>query len=656
LLRRIAVQWSSIQAFRNVTILGLDAIATACALYAALFLRLDWRVPLEYTEAVHIAVPVLVGVRFLTVLGARLHRWSFRMSGLAEAVRLVLAMVAGSALFLLVFHYVSPHGLPRTVYALEFFFATSLMAGLRFAPRLAASWYSEQRRKGTAPRTIIVGAGGAGELLARDLIRTPDSKYWVVGFVDDAPAKLGTLLHGKRVLGTIDALPEVIEAHEIGMVLLAIPRLPAVRIREILDICGTSKVSFKIVPASFACLDGKVSAAMLHDLSPEDLLPRDAIAFDHEEIRSLVQGRRALVTGAGGSIGGEICRQLASHGVAQLVMVDMNENEMYLGARRLQAEYPHVRIHAEVADIREPARLMRLGLRYRPEHVFHAAAHKHVPLMEDAPEEAVKNNVFGTLNVAAMAHECGVERLVVISTDKAVRPTSVMGATKRIAELAVRELARGSRTKMTAVRFGNVLGSAGSVVPIFKEQISLGGPVTVTHPDCTRYFMTIPEAVGLVLLAGLGGYGDLCVLDMGEPIRIADMARNLITMAGCVPGEDIEIVYTGLRPGEKMYEELLTEEEEQTHEVRDRIMVAKSPAPPLDLQERLRDLRRLADAGDREGLLRGIKRIVPTYRFTPAQPLVAARGAVSALPDAALAAAAQLDKNVVPMHRIAARA
>jgi FlaA1/EpsC-like NDP-sugar epimerase len=302
-------------------------------------------------------------------------------------------------------------------------------------------------------------------------------------------------------------------------------------------------------------------------------------------------------------------------------MVDMNENTLYLGSRRLKEEYPGVDIHAEVADIRELPRLRRLGERYRPEHVFHAAAHKHVPLMEDAPEEAVKNNVFGTINVAQMAHECGAERLVVISTDKAVKPSSVMGATKRIAELAVRDLARGSRTRMTAVRFGNVLGSAGSVVPIFKEQIARGGPVTVTHPHCTRYFMTIPEAVGLVLLAGLGRYGDLCVLDMGEPIKIADMARNLITMAGLVPDVDIPVVFTGLRPGEKLYEELLTEEEEETHQVRNRIMVAKSLPPPHDLHERLRELRRLADGGDREAVLRAIKAVVPTYKRTPGQPL-----------------------------------
>jgi FlaA1/EpsC-like NDP-sugar epimerase len=253
--------------------------------------------------------------------------------------------------------------------------------------------------------------------------------------------------------------------------------------------------------------------------------------------------------------------------------------------------------------------------------VFHAAAHKHVPLMEDAPEEAVKNNVFGTLNVALMAHEVKADQLVVISTDKAVNPTSVMGATKRISELVVRDLARRSKTRMTAVRFGNVLGSAGSVVPLFKQQIERGGPVTVTHPDCTRYFMTISEAVGLVLLAGLGRYGDLCVLDMGEPIKISEIAANLITLAGRVPGVDIPIVYTGLRPGEKLYEELMTEEEEETAQVRNRINVAKSPPPPVDLAKQLHMLQEFALDGDREGLLASIEKLVPTYRRTPGQPL-----------------------------------
>jgi FlaA1/EpsC-like NDP-sugar epimerase len=544
---------------RHGTVIALDALLTVCALCAALLFSPDGWITPEYTGAMALA-----------------------------------------ALFIV----------------------TALMGCVHYAPRLTLGWIERRRRirREGALRTIVVGAGAAADLLARDLLRSWASTHCVVGFVDDDPAKIRTRLHGKPVLGSLRELPELIEKHQVRMVLLAIPRLPADRIREILSMCGSSKASFRIIPSSFAYLDERVSASMLHDLSPEDLLPRDAVAFDHAEIRGHVEGRRVMVTGAGGSIGGELCRQLAANGVWQLVMVDMNETEIYLRARELEEDHPGVSVRCEVANIRDPSRLQRLAMEYQPQYVFHAAAHKHVTLMEDAPEEAVKNNVFGTLNVARMAHECGAERLVVISTDKAVKPTSVMGATKRIAELVTRQVARSSRTHMTAVRFGNVLGSAGSVVPLFQRQIERGGPVTVTHPDCTRFFMTIPEAVGLVLVAGLGGYGELCVLDMGEPIRIADLAANLITMAGHVPEVEIPIVFTGLRPGEKLWEELLTEDEEQTKQVRDRIKVAKSPPPPHDLEDRLRELRAAADAGDREAVLRGIERLVPSYRRTPNRP------------------------------------
>jgi len=322
---------------------------------------------------------------------------------------------------------------------------------------------------------------------------------------------------------------------------------------------------------------------------------------------------------------------VADHGCAQLVLVDIYENEMYLKVRQLREQYTRIDIRAEVADVRDAARMKRLGEQYRPQYVFHAAAHKHVPLMEEAPEEAVKNNVLGTLNVARMADACGAERMVFISTDKAVRPASVMGVSKRVGEMVVRQVARDSRTRMTAVRFGNVLGSAGSVVSIFKQQIERGGPVTVTHAECTRYFMTISEAAGLVLLAGLGGFGEICILDMGEPIKIADLAANLITMAGSIPGQEIPIVFTGLRPGEKLHEELLTDEEERTHRVRDRIAVAQSPAPPRDLLHRIEELERVAGAGDRPGILRVFGELVPSFRPMANSPAVATDDPLHAL-------------------------
>jgi FlaA1/EpsC-like NDP-sugar epimerase len=585
---------------------------------AAWAIRFEGAVPPEASRTRAWTLVMVLALRVAVLVGARLHRWSFSMPGMPEALRLLAAQGVGTALL-----WGTAAALelpvPRSIYALELFVSTTLLGAARYGPRVLAEWRAERLRSqdGSGLRTIIAGAGNAGELLARDLQRNPEYRYALLGFVDDDPVRRGTSLLGKPVLGRTADLPRLVAAHDVAMVLVATAQLAPARIRELLEECAGAKVRFKIIPASLLDLHERVSAAMLHDLSPEDLLPRDAVQFDHEALRDRVAGRCALVTGAGGSIGSEIARQLAGYGARALVLVDMNENELYVSARLLAQEHPGVSIHAEVADIREARRLRRLGERYRPHYVFHAAAHKHVPLMEDAPEEAVKNNVFGTLHVARMAQRCGAERFVLISTDKAVKPTSVMGASKRVAELVVRDLARRwPGTQMTAVRFGNVLGSAGSVVPIFKKQIERGGPVTVTHPECMRFFMTIPEAVGLVLMAGLRCEADLCTLDMGEPVRIVELARQLITLAGRVPEAEIPITFTGLRPGEKLVEELLTEEEERTEQVQGRIRVVSAPAlePTPRLRARLAELRALARKGDTAGIMAALQHLVPSYR------------------------------------------
>jgi FlaA1/EpsC-like NDP-sugar epimerase len=612
---------------RSLLVLLLDAAITVGALFCAVLVRFDGTLPEQWQPALEHRLPLLLTVRLATLIWFRLHRWSFRGPGLIEAGRLVLANAIATVAFEATRSFFFFEPLPRSVIAIEFFFTTALMGVYRFAPRMARQWYLDQRRSRASGsrRTIIVGAGNAGDLLLRDLLRASDSPWHVIGLVDDDPGKRGTCLNGKPVLGAIEALPELVKKHQVSQVLIAIPRLSPDRIRRILGLCKHQSVSFKIIPASFAWLDQKITAAMLHDLSPEDLLPRDAIAFDPEESHRLIEGRRILVTGGAGSIGSEIARQVAGHAPASLVLVDINENELYLLVRQLQERHPGLPVHSIVADIRDLDRLMRVGMEHAPQYVFHAAAHKHVPLMEDSPEEAIKNNVFGTRNVACMADSCGAERFVLISTDKAVHPSSVMGASKRLAEMVIRDIASHSRTAFTAVRFGNVLGSAGSVVPLFKQQIQRGGPVTVTHPDCTRYFMTIPEAVGLVVMAGLGGYGELCILDMGAPVRIAELAANMITMAGLVPGKDISIVYTGLRPGEKLEETLLSEEEERTHQVRNRIKVAQSPAPPADFHDRIERLGRAAHAGDVMGVKLALCGLIPTY--TPAKLLGVVPGA-----------------------------
>ncbi|HZZ83183.1 MAG TPA: nucleoside-diphosphate sugar epimerase/dehydratase [Anaeromyxobacteraceae bacterium] len=601
---------------RRLALLAADAVATVFALQLALWLRFEGQIPPQYLAALPAALGLVVLTRVVCNFSASLHRWSFRLSGLTDAVRVAVASLAGSALFVVLCPALIPGGMPRSVYALELFLAASAFGAIRFGPRFGVGWLGERTRSWSgAARTIVVGSGNEAELLARDLQRHPESRFLLLGFASEDPAMVGCRIDGHPVLGVLRDLPELIRRHRAQMVLLADPDLPAARIRQTLDLCAGSRVRFKIIPTRQQL--ERLSVAMLEDVSPEDLLPRESVAFEEDELRALVRGRRALVTGAGGSIGSELCRQLARHGVAQLVMVDMNENSLYLNSRRLSELYPELDLRVEVADVRELQPLLRLGARYRPQDVFHAAAHKHVPLMEMAPAEAVKNNVFGTLHVARMAQACAAERFVLISTDKAVNPSSVMGVTKRVAEQVMLDLAGRSRTHMTAVRFGNVLGSAGSVIPIFKQQIANGGPVTVTHPDCTRYFMTIPEAVGLVLIAGLGRYGQLCILDMGEPIRIAELARNLIAMAGHVPDEEIPIVYTGLRRGEKLHEELLTEQEESTQAVRNRIKVARCAAPPRDLATRLAVLRHLADEGEREPLIEALRELVPTYRPHP---------------------------------------
>src|SRR5664280_2783545 len=560
-----STEWLRFSPLRYFLVIAVDAAIPVFSLWFAMFLRFEGRIVVEYARVLLPLILLLVCGRIVANLLLRLHRWSFRLSGLPDGARVGVAGLLGTGVFLLsIFLLGLPHP-PRSVVVMELFFSTFLMAVMRFAPRLTWMYVSERARAGQAGalRTVIIGAGVAGELLLRDLQQSDEHSYYVVGFIDDNRLKQSVIVGGKTVLGTVAELPEIAKRYRVAKVLIAIPRMSAKRIREILGLCADLKLQFKILPVSFAYLNDRAAATMLQDLQPEDLLPRGPVDLSDSGQRATIMGRKVLVTGAAGSIGREICVQLLRAGVSRLVMVDINENEMYLTSRELQRLHPNAAFMTEVADIRDPGRMEALFAKYRPQDVFHAAAHKHVPLMEIAPGEAIKNNVLGTRNVALAADHAGVDRFVFISTDKAVRPSSVMGASKRVAEMIVRQMARTSHTKFCAVRFGNVLGSAGSVVPLFRAQIAAGGPVTVTDPEVRRYFMTVREAVGLVLQAGYGDYGELCVLDMGEQIKIVDLARHMVTMAGQVPDADIAIEFTGLRPGEKLYEELLTEEEER---------------------------------------------------------------------------------------------
>jgi FlaA1/EpsC-like NDP-sugar epimerase len=603
-------------------ILAGDAILTTLALYLAFFLRFEGRIPPERIDQFLRCLPPLLFIRATLGVAFGTHRWSFRLSGIHEGMRLVHATLTGSVCFATAFYFVQRAaedvsiGPPRSVIVIEFLLSTVFIGLSRFSLRVSEAWGAtrlRQRGEGWV-RTVIVGAGSAGELLLRDLERSEEHNYHVLGFVDDAPQKWGTTIGGRQVLGSLLELPQIARRWRVELLLFAIPRLPADHLRSILDSCADLKLAYKILPVSFAYLHDRLTVSMLQDLAPDDLLPRSPVSFDQAEIRAQVQGKRVLVTGAAGSIGSEICRQLADHEPASLVLADINENGLYFLFRHLHRVHPRLSVIPEVVDVRDPARLRQLADRHRPHHVLHAAAHKHVPLMENNPEEAVKNNVIGCRNVLEMAHGAGAERFVLISTDKAVNPSSVMGATKRLAEMLVGDWAQRSPTTFAIVRFGNVLGSAGSVVPLFKAQIARGGPVTVTHPECRRFLMTIREAVGLTLLAGLGGEKGLFVLEMGEPIRILDVARSMITLAGKVPEQDIPIVVTGLRPGEKLDEQLMTEEEARTSRVvRDGILSVRSAMGPPDLVDRIAILERLAAEADRPAILATLREALPGY-------------------------------------------
>jgi FlaA1/EpsC-like NDP-sugar epimerase len=608
------VPFLDVPLFRTGTILVLDALIAAASLWLGMLLRFEGAIEQPYLANLPAYTLMLLAARTGTNWLLRLHRWSFRLSGLHDGARVGTAVVAGTGVFLLVLFLTQTLVPPRSVVVLEMFASLAGMLALRFAPRLGWGYWTQfsRYRRGDARRTLIVGAGASGEMLYRDLQRSGDHRYRVLGFIDDDRTKWHNIVGGRRVLGGLTHLRALIEQFHIETLLIAIPRSSGPIVRQVVSICEGLSVQIKVLPVSYIYFQERGAASLLHDLSPEDLLSRQPVTFDEHE-RSALAGRRVLVTGAAGSIGSEICRQLLELGVHDLLGVDINENGLYLLQHRMSRVHGD-RLRIQIVDIRDQQSVERLIERFRPHDIFHAAAHKHVPLMETSPSEAIKNNVGGTMHVLQAAERSNVERFTFISSDKAVAPTSVMGATKRVGELMTRAVAHRSKMRACAVRFGNVLGSDGSVVPLFRQQIEAGGPVTITHPDMRRYFMTIPEAVGLVLKSAYGPFGALCVLDMGEPVRIIDLARQMISMAGSVPDVDIQIVITGLRPGEKLEEELMMEEEEVASRVEGKIQVIGGPPPPPNLWAMLAELQRAAEVDDPERVRALLRMVVPTFR------------------------------------------
>jgi FlaA1/EpsC-like NDP-sugar epimerase len=463
-------------------------------------------------------------------------------------------------------------------------------------------------------RVLIVGAGEAANALIKEINNSSHLEMDVVGLVDDDPSKKGSFLHGVKVMGNRYDIPKLIEKLEVEKILIAIPSLSERQMKEILDICKETGCELDRLPGIYQLANGEVSVAKLKEVDVNDLLGREPIDIDLSLILGYVSDKTVMITGGGGSIGSELCRQIAAYKPRKLIIVDIYENSAYSIQNELKHNFPELELHVLIASVRNSKRIDKIFEEFKPDIVYHAAAHKHVPLMEDSPNEAVKNNVLGTWKVVQAADKYQVKRFVMISTDKAVNPTNIMGATKRICEMIIQTYNNHSKTEFVAVRFGNVLGSNGSVIPLFKKQIANGGPVTVTHPDIIRYFMTIPEAVSLVLQAGAYAKGgEIFVLDMGEPVKILDLAKNMILLSGHKPDEDIKIEFTGLRPGEKMYEELLMEEEGLQDTSNKLIHIGK----PIEMSEekflkQLEELKKYV-VEEPEDIREWVQRIVPTY-------------------------------------------
>lgn len=500
------------------------------------------------------------------------------------------------------------------VLVLDFFAAVIVLSGLRMLVRLYhEEFFSETR--GTARRYLIIGAGNAGEALLREMLRRKDVQYDVAGFIDDDPAKLGMNIHGVPVLGNVTHLPEVCQKQNIDELAIAIPSATRKELRRVVQVCQGTKLRFSTVPSLTDIASGKFRVSQIRDVDINDLLGRDVVQLDLAQIEKFLKDKVIFVTGAGGSIGSEMCRQVCAFGPKLLLLVEQAENPLFFIERELRHDFPTVPMQAVICDIGDKVRVDQLFDQYKPTVVIHAAAHKHVPLMEGNPGEAIKNNVVGTRNIADAADRVGSQNFVMISTDKAVNPTSIMGSSKRIAEMYIQDLNNTSQTHFVTVRFGNVLGSNGSVVPIFKQQIAAGGPVTVTHPEMTRYFMTIPEASQLVLQAAtMGNGGEIFLLDMGEPVKIVDLARELITLSGFRPGEDIEIEFSGLRPGEKLFEELSIEGEDMLQTDHPKIAIWKTIAKERDvLRSQIDKIVAIAPSQDRQKIVGAIKELIPEF-------------------------------------------
>ncbi len=605
---------------RRICLILIDIAIVIMASIGGLLVRFEFNlqaVPDYYMEIIWEMLPITLPVAIAIFSFFRLYSTLWYYAGATELLYLAAACVVdtlfNTGIILIAYRDVE-YPVPRSWYFLYGALLLIIVFTSRFSQRGFKTLSSRRHQTGKMRRVLVVGAGEAGNAIIKEIVNSKYVNMKIVGIVDDDKAKRGKFMHGIKVIGDRNDIIDIATDRRVDEIIIAMPGASPKETKQILDICKQTGCELKRLPGMYQLVNGDVSISKLKDVDVNDLLGRDPISVDLDSIMGYVSNKVVMVTGGGGSIGSELCRQIASHNPKQLIIVDIYENSTYDIQLELKRKYPDLDLVVLIASVRNTKRIDQIFAKYRPEIVYHAAAHKHVPLMEDSPNEAVKNNVLGTWKVVQAADKYGVRRFVMISTDKAVNPTNIMGATKRICEMIIQTYNNRSKTEYVAVRFGNVLGSNGSVIPLFKKQIEAGGPVTVTHPDIIRYFMTIPEAVSLVLQAGAYAKGgEIFILDMGEPVKIVDLARNLILLSGHKPNEDIQIEFTGLRPGEKLYEEMLMEEEGMQDTANKLIHIGK----PIQMDEE-RFLQQLAELKEHvveepSDIRDWVQRIVPTY-------------------------------------------
>lgn len=606
---------------RLLLLIFLDILSVVFSAFFALFMRFDFvisNMPIRFLEPVAQMVWIYILVTLVIYWILRLYKSVWRYAGTKELLNIILG-VGLSGVAVLIIHMILDVNMPRSFVPFYCVVLLGCNCFIRFGYRLLriVNRKGQQiRNRSELVNVMVIGAGAAGNAILKEIESTKYLNMKVCCLIDDNEGCHGKLLRGIPIVGGRNKIKDAVQKYDIHEIIIAIPSAKPSQVRPIVDICKDTGCKLRILPAIYQLINGEVSVSKLREVQIEDLLGRDPVKVNIDEIIGYVKDRTVLVTGGGGSIGSELCRQIAAHKPRRLVILDIYENSVYEIQQELKVRYPELDLKVLIASVRNEKRLDAIFEEYRPDIVYHAAAHKHVPLMEDSPNEAIKNNVLGTYKTAQIADKYQVKHFVMISTDKAVNPTNIMGASKRICEMIIQMMSKRSKTKFVAVRFGNVLGSNGSVIPLFKKQIAAGGPVTVTDPEIIRYFMTIPEAVSLVLQAGAYAKGgEIFVLNMGEPVKIYDLAVNLIKLSGYRVGEDIEIVFTGLRPGEKMYEELLMSEEGLQSTQNNMIFIGKR----IDFDEEhfLSELEALEQLvyEEKEGVREKVKEIVDTYSF-----------------------------------------